>query len=177
MLMLLIQVPTADMTWDWHMSPSCSTLEPSLCPSVPPCQECRSCVLWPEAPNKTNPTRGNTRNMPLKLQEGEGLMSTESFLCARHRPDRDREIKACLPSLGSSLLSVGCSMNFSSGDLDLCMVGRVGSLNSMVSLPPVMKKGKMDILCHEWSCGYTDPPRDGLAMWVNKAPSSVVGRG
>lgn len=44
-------------------------------------------------------------------------------------------------------------MNFSRGDLDLCMVGTAGSPNSMVSLPPVVEKGKMDTGCHQ--CGYS----------------------
>lgn len=78
-------------------------------------------------------------------EKGKGLLSSEPLLCARHLPGKDGEIEVSLPSLGFALSSVGCSTNFSSGDRDLCMVGREGSLKSMVSLPPVMEKGK-------WMC-------------------------
>lgn len=71
--------------------------------------------------------------------------------------ERVKKLRACLPSLGLALFSLGCSTNLSSGDLDLCMVGRAGSLNSMVSLPPVTEKRKVDILCHHWSGGNTQP--------------------
>lgn len=77
-----------------------------------------------------------------------------AFLCPRHRPSKDKEIRVCLPSLGFALFSEGCSMNFSSGDLDLCMVG---SLNIMVSLPPVTEKGKTDTLGPHWSPCYIHP--------------------
>lgn len=69
-------------------------------------------------------------------------MLSEPLLCARHSPGEDREIEVHLPSLGLTLTSVGCSTNFSSGDLDLCVAGRVESLNRMVSLPPVVERGK-----------------------------------
>ena len=96
--------------------------------------------------------------------KGKRPMSIEPLLCGRHSPGKDGEIEACLPSLGSALFSVGCSTNFSSGDLDLCPLGRVGSLNSMVSLPPVAEKGKMDVLYHQWS-------------WVAFSPTHLIGTG
>ena len=71
------------------------------------------------------------------------------------------------------MFSVGCSTNLSSGDLDLCMVGRAGSLNSMVSLPPVTEKRRMDILCHHWSGGNTHPTQETGSLG-EKAPSSII---
>lgn len=89
-------------------------------------------------------------------EKAKGLMSSELLLCARHTPGKE-EVEVCLPSLGFALFSVGCSRNFSSGDRDLCMVGRVGSLNRMVSLPPVVEKGKMDTMGLRWHCDYIHP--------------------
>lgn len=96
-------------------------------------------------PNSATEAAGRRRTDVLQAPGGLG------------QAKKEQEIKGCLPSLGLALFSVSCSTNLSSGDLDLCVVGRAGSPNSMVSLPPVTEKRKMDILCHHWSHGHTHP--------------------
>lgn len=78
-----------------------------------------------------------------KVQE-DGSKETACFHCSG--PNKDGEIQLTLPSLGFAFFSVASSANFSSGDLDLCRAGRVGSLNRMVSLPPIKEKRKLDVL-------------------------------
>lgn len=165
------QLLTAILLWGWNGNSSLSTPEATLnwYATLPKGQG---------GPNKMNPGEyEECHDCAQELPEAEGLVSTESFLCGTHRAGTGRETMVCLPSLAFTLVSVGCSTNFSSGDLDLCMVGRAGSLKSRVSLPPATEKKKADLLRHQpnW---VTLLPCDYLAVGVrNPLSLEVIQRG